>query len=150
MMKRIELSVADKTRTIGICPALPGIPPADAGLLAEIMQTEHLDAGGMLFEHGDPSDRIYVVAKGTLRVSLPGAGESARKLEAGDLFGEYGLFHGLLRTATVSAETESVLLSLDYGRFRAFLLRFPESALALLSTAIDRLVALEEKDRQAP
>jgi len=146
-MKQTALNVDEKTRALGACGVLAGVPSEELGLLAEMMHTEHFDAGEILFEHGDASDRIYVVVAGTLAVLLPGAREVVRTLGPGELLGEYGMFTGLVRTATVRADTESVVLSLDYRRFGAFLLQHPRSTLALLATAVERLSESERRGR---
>ena len=143
-MSPTALSVAERIRTLGICPLFSKVPSADLGLLAEMMDSERLSAGEVLFEHGEPSERVYVLAGGTLSVFLPSEPEPVRTLgNAGELLGEYGMFARGRRTATVRADEDSVLLSLDYRRFRAFLLQFPESMLALLEVAVQRLAAEE-------
>jgi hypothetical protein len=49
----------------------------------------------------------------------------------------------------VKADTASTLLALDYARFRAFLLQFPESMLVLWKTSVERLVTSEARQRMA-
>jgi CRP/FNR family transcriptional regulator len=146
-MNTMALSVTERIHTLGICPVFSGVPPADLAVLAEMMVTERLRAGELLFASGDPSDRIYVVAGGSLSVILPGEPRPVRTLGPGDLLGEYAMFSNMARTATVRADTDAVLLCLDYPRFRAFLLQFPEAALVLLKAAVQRLTALEGKHR---
>jgi CRP-like cAMP-binding protein len=121
------------------------VPARDLAVLAEMVHVEHLPENELLFQHGDPADCVYVVAAGRLAVFLPDAPKPVRHLEPGDVLGEYGMFAGMTRTATVRAETAAVLLSLDYQRFRAFLLHFPEATLVLLKTAVQRLVEHERK-----
>lgn len=144
-MRQIALSVDEKIRTLGICPVFSRIPSGNLSILAEMMNTERLGAGEVLFEYGDPCDTIYVVASGSLSVFASRSSEPVRTMRPGELLGEYGMFSGLVRTATVKADTEAVLLSLEYQRFRAFLLQFPESTLTLLKTAVERLIALETR-----
>jgi CRP-like cAMP-binding protein len=143
------LTAADRMQTLRACPVFADVPGRDLGVLAEMMQTERLQGGELLFEHGEASDRVYVVAGGRLAILLPGRSEPVRFLGRGDLLGEYGMFLGLSRTASARAETEMVLLSLDYRRFLAFLTQFPESTLVLLRTVVQRLVALERETGKA-
>ena len=142
-MSVIPLGSADRLQVLSICPVFARLPAEHLGVLAEMLQTERLGPGEVLFEHGDPADRVYLVAGGSLGVFLPGRAGPVRSLGPGQLLGEYGMFSGGARTATVKAGSEASLLSLDYRRFRAFLLRFPESALALLQTAAERLLEAE-------
>ncbi len=144
-MRTPALPAAEKLRILGRCPLFSGIPAADLAVLAEMMRTEYVAAGELLFQSGEYSDCAYVVAAGTLGVYLPSESLPVRALSPGDLLGEYGMLVDLARTATVRAATDAVLLSLDYQRFRAFLLRFPEATLALLKTAVARLIEAERK-----
>jgi CRP-like cAMP-binding protein len=63
-----------------------------------------------VFRKGDRGDAFYVVRDGTLTLSLDGA--TPRRLHAGDFFGEIALLRDVPRTATITAETDSELLTL--------------------------------------
>lgn len=147
-MSAPALPSEERLRIVGACPLFAGISPGELRILAEMMRTEQLRAGETLFQAGEVSDSVYVVAAGTLRVYLPDGSGPVREISAGGLLGEYGMLAAMARTATVRAATDAVLLSLDYPRFRAFLLRFPEATLALLRTAVARLVEAERKGRE--
>jgi len=142
-MSSIPLGAADRLRALGACPVFARLPAEHLAVLAEMLGTERLGPGEVLFERGEAADRVYLVAAGNLGVFLPGRAAPVRSLGAGELLGEYAMFANLVRTATVRAGSEAVLFSLDYRRFRAFLLRFPESALVLLGTAVERLLEAE-------
>ncbi len=144
-MKPFSLDVAARIRILSTCSLFAGVPAADRALLAEMMETEQLYAGERLFEAGEASDRVYIVSEGRLVVVLPGQSQPVRVLGPGDVIGEYGMFLGHGRSATVQAETDTVLASLDYTRFRSFLLRFPGATLVLFQTAVERLVAAENR-----
>lgn len=146
-MNPMPLSAAEKMNVLTRCVVFAGIPSRDLSVLAEMMTTERLSAQEVLFEKGDPSDSVFVVADGKLGIFLDPAGKPVRILGPGELLGEYGMFIGLFRTATVRADSSAVLLSLDYQRFRAFLLQFPQSALVLMKIAVQRLVAAESARR---
>jgi len=140
---RTALSIAEKISILGACPVFTGVPPTELATLAEMMRTEYLRESEILFEAGEISDRVYVVASGTVNVLLPAQSRRLRILGRGELVGEYGMFSDLARTATLQAATEVVLLCLDYRRFRVFLLRYPEATLVLLKTTVERLLAAE-------
>jgi CRP-like cAMP-binding protein len=147
-MRTTALGIGEKLRTLGTCPLFSGVPSVELAVLAEMMRTEYLRADEILFRAGEFSDSVYVVVAGTLNIFLPNDPLPVRALLPGDLLGEYGLLANLARTATVRASTDAVLLSLDYQRFRAFLLRFPEAMLVILKTAVARLVAAENRNRR--
>ena len=59
---------------------------------------------------GDVGSRFYVVADGTFEAQ---AGPIARRLQAGDYFGEIALLRDVPRTAAVVAETDGLLYVLE-------------------------------------
>ena len=151
-MKPAELCIEDKIAALSRSAVFSRLETDAARLLAEAMKTERLAAGEVLFEAGDVSDRVYLVVEGALRVTV--GPHRTRALRAGDVLGEYALFAGLIRTATVAAEAPATLLSLDYTRFRSFLTTVPGAALILLQIAIERMLELEARlsasDQAAP
>ena len=153
-MTATTLTTEQKRAALRACAVFGGMPGDEVGVLAEMMTTESLRPGETLFEAGEPSDRVFVVVTGRLEVFVgqlgqPGRAEAVRTLGPGDLLGEYGMFLGNVRTATIRAAASgpALLLGLDYQRFRSFLLVAPEATLVLLETAVRRLVELE-RDRR--
>ena len=145
-MSTTALNIEQRTAALKACTVFANIPADELGVLAEMMTTESLRAGETLFEAGEPSDCVFVVVRGELGVFVGGSSAAVRTLGPGQLLGEYGMFQQNVRTATVRATGEALLLSLDYRRFEAFLLQFPQATLVLLGTAVTRLVELE-RDR---
>jgi CRP-like cAMP-binding protein len=77
---------------------------------------------------GDHGDRFYVVESGRVCVSVDGS--SGRELGPGDSFGEIALLRDVPRTATVEAETEVVLQTLEREDFLEAVTGHPPSARA--------------------
>jgi CRP-like cAMP-binding protein len=123
------------------------LPGATLDLLAAMMRQERFAAGDEVCAVGDAAECVYLVVDGTAEVFVPNRTEAVRTMSMGGLIGEYGMFGRRVRTATVKATSALVLGSLDYERFRRFLLDFPESALALLELTAERLI---EKDQPRP
>jgi len=74
------------------------------------------EPGTVVIREGDIGDRYYVLAGGTVRVERDG--RVLRELkEAGEGFGEIALLRDVPRTATVTAMTEVVLLTIDRTSF---------------------------------
>jgi len=124
-------------------PFFASVPDSDLTALSEALMVEAFAPGETVCEAGDAADRIFVIGKGTVTVHRDGETEAVRTMTAGALIGEYGMFTGRTRTATVRAQSELVLLSIDYDRFIEFLELFPQTAIALLRETARRLVALE-------
>jgi len=77
-------------------------------------ETARVSAETVLFRRGDPSDSLYIVAEGRLRVSIADGRREHRLREmiAGSFVGEMGLFTNEPRSADVIAETDAVLYRL--------------------------------------
>jgi voltage-gated potassium channel len=139
-----RMTHAERVATLGGCRSFANLGADGVALLAEMVESERYPAGAVVCEEGEPAHGMFVVAAGRLAVRVGDA--PAGELGPGEIVGEYGLFTSV-RLATVRAETDAVLLGLDYERFRALLLRYPEVCLALLETAVRRLVAAQRRGR---
>jgi len=77
--------------------------------------------GTVVIRQGDPADRFYVILEGTFLVDQSaGPGAPVLRLRAmgpDEVFGEIGLLTGASRTATVTAEGDGRLLSLEASDF---------------------------------
>ena len=78
-------------------------------------------AGEVVIRQGEPADRFYLIESGTFTVSRAehdGAAPAIlRRLGPDEAFGEIGLLERSPRTATVTAESDGVLLALDGDAF---------------------------------
>ena len=94
--------------------------------------------GAVLMQQGEPSDCLYVLMKGSVKVEREGSGNSIMlaQLGPGDVVGEMGVFIGAARSATVTAIEDLDTLQLDAASLKA---TFEENAAVLL--AIMRLVS---------
>jgi CRP-like cAMP-binding protein len=80
---------------------------------------------------GDATSSMFVVATGSVGVSIHGAGGESRKvaiLEPGKTFGEISLLTGERRMATVRALEESVMVEIDKNTLEPILRESPELA----------------------
>jgi CRP-like cAMP-binding protein/cytochrome P450 len=89
-----------------------------AALLDAIDQAPEviLEDGERLFSQGDPSERLYFIIEGRLRITRED--ESGKEihiatLAPGDVVGEIGILQGVPRTATVTAEGRSTLMAVE-------------------------------------
>ena len=100
-------------------PIFGGLPVPRLEAVARQLVEVPMAAGQVVIRQGDPADRFYLVAAGTLRVSQVGDEEerTLRDLGPGDVFGEIGLLRGIPRTATVTAIAPGTLFALDAADF---------------------------------
>ena len=98
---------------------------------------------GHIFEENEPTDGLYIITSGMVRVTKPaGTGEvevDLATLTRGDFFGEIGLIDGLPRSAKVTAMQPTECYFLPRPVFLTALRESPEIALALLP-ALTRMV----------
>ena len=114
-------------------------------LLATMFERRALAAGETLCRAGDEAREVYVVAAG--RVGVRNGHDRGKRGRAGlatagpgTVIGEYGLVTpDARRTATLQAVGRAEVLSLDYPRFRQFVLAFPQCTLAMLGVTVQRL-----------
>jgi CRP/FNR family transcriptional regulator, cyclic AMP receptor protein len=96
-------------------PFFGGLSDASIDLLASMLVESRYEAGATLVAEGEPGRSMFVVHTGKLVVSK--CAESGRVLrmsvlEAGDFFGEMTLIEMQNRSATVVAESPTVLYEL--------------------------------------
>jgi ATP-binding cassette subfamily B protein len=99
--------------------------------LAEVARwfgTEAFKEDRAIVQQGDPGDRFYILARGTVEVTRFENGTSVRvaNLQDGDYFGEMALLSDQPRNATVRTLTPCVCLSLSRDLFDRLLAREPE------------------------
>jgi hypothetical protein len=91
-------------------------------------------AGEAVIREGEAGDRFYVIESGSLTATFEGRVLS--QMGPGDPFGEIALLRDVPRTATVVADTDSVLMALERQDFLDALTRSAD-----VSTRADDLVA---------
>jgi NTE family protein len=118
------------------------IEPATRAWLAPRLQWLTLARGARLMTQGDPGDALYVAISGRLRASVrgdDGQPRRVREMGRGQVIGEMSLFTDEVRSATVDAVRDSVLVRLDKATFRQLLTENPHSAVMLTRQLIRRL-----------
>ena len=116
--------------------------------VASSLEFVDLESGQTLFSEGDPSDGLYVVLGGRVRVYVTeGSRESQlQELGRGQVFGEVSLVSSMPRTATVRAVRDTTLARLSPVGFVSIVEEHPSVALKLAAGLASRLI---EVDRSA-
>ena len=105
-----------------------------------------VNPGEILFKAGDPSDALYIVAKGKLEViadSIVNKIESAKiiaHLESGATFGEMGLLSGEARTATIRSIEGAELLEISSEDFKKLIATDHKIEMAALHLSHERSI----------
>jgi CRP-like cAMP-binding protein len=103
-------------------PFFGGLADASLDLLISMLVERRFDVGAAVVAEGEPGRSMFVVHSGELVVSKRGdAGRIIRMsvLEPGDFFGEMTLIEMQNRSATVVAESPTVLYELTAGKLYA-------------------------------
>ena len=96
-------------------PFFGGLSDASVDLLASMLVERRFDAGATIVAEGDQGRSMFVVHSGELAVSKLGKSGRAvhmTRLETGDFFGEMTLIEMHNRSASVVAESPTVLYEL--------------------------------------
>ncbi len=125
--------------------AIPLLRGFDGDVLAKLaarFATERFAAGSVVVHEGDPGDKFFVIVRGQVVVTkaLEAGGEKELAvMRDGDSFGEIALLKGSPRTATVSARSECLFLTLQRDAFFALLDDDPSLREKVLADAEARL-----------
>lgn len=109
-------------------PLMKGVSRATLREVARWFGTEVFREDRAIVQQGDPGDRFYVIARGTVEVTRleNGVAVPLAKLQDGDYFGEMALLSDQPRNASVRTLTPCVCLSLPRDLFSRLLEREPE------------------------
>jgi CRP/FNR family cyclic AMP-dependent transcriptional regulator len=103
-------------------PFFGGLPDASLDLLISMLVERHFDAGATVVAEGEPGRSLYIVHSGELAVSKrldSGRVLPMSRLASGDFFGEMTLIEMQNRSATVIAESPTMLYELTAQKLYA-------------------------------
>jgi len=121
---------------------LAGLPEPVLGELARACQPRTLEKGEVLFEEGDASGFVLVVASGLLdSFKRNDAGQPVwlRSLCPGDIAGLTSLGQGKARSATLKARERVELLLISHSDFTGLMRAHPELAKSIIANLSQRL-----------
>lgn len=104
----------DELRAI---PVFAELPKERLELLARTADVVEVPAGTELIHEGEIGHEFFAIAEGEVEISKDG--EPIATEQAGDVFGEIALLHGVPRTATVTTTADSRLFVLNAQAFRS-------------------------------
>jgi CRP/FNR family cyclic AMP-dependent transcriptional regulator len=107
-----------------------------------LLTFRHLEAGSVLFHHGDPGDAMFLIDSGCVRISVKDAdGHDAvlADLGKGEFFGEMAILDNQPRSADATVIKPAKLAVLAREDLRSLVRKNPEIALAILTAMTQRL-----------
>ena len=102
-------------RLLRSVPLFAPLPGPELEVLARTAVPVAFDEGDAVVREGEVGDRYYVIADGTVEVSVDG--RSTRTMSRGEGFGEIALLAAVARTATVVARTRCAMLAVERANF---------------------------------
>jgi MFS family permease len=130
----------DELRILGSVPIFAPLPGMTLEHIAGRLVPLRLEPGTVVVREGDPGDRFFIVADGTVEVSE--YGRAISELGPGGYFGEIALLRDVARTATVTTSTQTVLYALDRDDFLAAVTSHAPSAEAAEEVVSSRLAGI--------
>jgi CRP/FNR family transcriptional regulator, cyclic AMP receptor protein len=111
----------------------------ELGILANSLRERPLKRGQVLLREGDTGDEMFLVRSGSLVISKGVTGRVEQVLArvgAGDFFGEMALFDRSPRSATIQADSDTVLLVLDRAALAKMTEVSPRAAAAFFESLV--------------
>ena len=143
-MKERKNSAANRDPVLRIetLEIFKGIEPRTLEEIEHKIQPRHLGPGELLFNAGDASDALFIVANGRMRiwtVSAAGAEVTLNVLIDGAVFGEIGVLDGSVRTAGASAMIRTQVIGIARRTFFDALDHDPKLARNVIDLLCKRL-----------
>jgi MFS family permease len=144
-----KLRVIDQTaigpvRELRLLEGIPLFSPLSVAAkeyLAANFVPQHAVRGTEVIREGAEGDRFYIISRGRVAVTREGRLLAVRG--PGEYFGEIALLRGVRRTATVTAQDDVELYSLDRGTFLRAVSGHPLSAAAGEQVVRERLATVD-------
>lgn len=139
-----------RAELLSAMPLFTEINPSHVKIIASKLTAESHPPGAVIIRQGDIGDKFYLIESGTVSVRRPGedTGEETvvARLGQGEYFGEIALLMNVPRTASVVAETDVKLLSLDSGSFEQMVKEHLQSSRGLEQVSSRRLIQLRRTE----
>ena len=124
------------------------LPLSTLSLVALEMRKQTYAAGQEIFERGDPGDRVFLMLRGRVRLSIvSGDGQplSYRHAQTGEIFGEIAALDGGVRTTDAVALTSTHVAVLPSAALLLLIGAHPKLALAAIEFLCQRLRSTSEQ-----
>jgi len=146
------MSINELATFLGKSVVFNGLDLEDLRRLAAIAREVPLPASSILFEQGEESDGLYIVASGIVRIYLTaedGREATISLLEEGEMIGEIALLDGLPRSAGAAALTDTRLMFIPHKPFCDLLDTSPKLSRQVTIMLCERLRAANSQVAQA-
>jgi len=142
-----ELEVLRRVRALSLLPFFFDIPSNDLMQIAQNTHIRKFSKNSNIFKEGDDAQSMFIVLEGSFQVSIEVDGKPLRvaDLWPGEYFGEMSLFTGAPRSATVIAQSESIVLEIDKATVAGLFNKHPIFADTVVKVIEERLALNSKK-----
>src|SRR5918998_3200380 len=119
-----------------------GVEPSAVAALSKQLQPVDFPRGHVVFNEGEPGDRLYIIVSGKVKLgrrSADGRENLLTIMGPSDMFGELSIFDPGPRTSSATTITEVRAVSMDREALRAWIKDRPEISEQLLRVLARRL-----------
>jgi CRP/FNR family cyclic AMP-dependent transcriptional regulator len=119
-----------------------GVDPAAVDALTSALEPVDFPRAHVIFNEGEPGDRLYIVASGKVKIGRRSADGRENLLAVfgpSDMFGELSIFDPGPRTSTATTVTEVRAMTMDRSALREWITKRPDIAEQLLRVIARRL-----------
>ncbi len=132
---------AEIVRDVPEIDLFSGLSGAERQALAARLDVRALRRGDVLMRQGNEADALYVVVSGRFAVTLEGRRNPVSEIGPGQPAGEIAFLTGGVRTATVTAMRDSLVLALSRAEFEDLVAAHPGIWSTLTTMLARRLAA---------
>jgi CRP-like cAMP-binding protein len=129
-------------------PLFGALTADDLVALKPLLHRRQFKAGSVVFQRGDPTEDVYLIVSGQLRISVgsaDGREVAFRIVGPGEMVGELGVLDGSHRSADLTALRDSVLLGLGRHTLQNLLAVRPAMASGIIRFLCQRLRETSEQ-----
>lgn len=111
--------------------------------LAPLMKEKIVEQGALIFKEGETGDCMYIIHEGAVRIHK--GSNTLAILTEKEVFGELSLLDADTRSASATAEKDSILFKIDQEPFYELMDERPEVAKGFIKILCQRLRFMNEK-----
>lgn len=141
----LPLELIDRLRSF---PLFASAPDSFLGAIGKSLRPQLHQPHDYILTEGDDARSMYWLVRGSVRVTSRDGESTYAELRPGAFFGEIGILMDVPRTATIIAQSRSLVVRLNKEDLQKELPRYPQVERAIRDEASERLAILERKKRE--
>lgn len=135
--RAVGMLASDRLNVLRSVSMFAGAPDEFLAAIGAVLEELHFPAGALVFSKGDLGDCLYIIAEG--HVSVHDGARALNTLHAGEVFGEMAALDPEVRSASVTALSNTRLLRLDRGPLYQVMSQRSEVAQGIIHVLVQRL-----------